>query len=80
MTVGVLMLVYFTFSVIFATSHQKKLISNVICTRAGSGISGSRIPESWLEYPNPILSTGTRKIALWEVLNINEIYKMIKFK
>ena len=51
-----------------------------VFTRAGSGISGSRVPENWLGYPNLILSTGTRKIALWEVLNIKEIYKMIEFK
>ena len=50
-----------------------KLVLIQYSIRAGSGISGSRVPENWLGYLNPILSTGTRKIALWEVLNIDEI-------
>ena len=36
-----------------------------IVIRAGSGISGSRVPDNCLGYPNPKLSSGTRKIALW---------------
>ena len=44
---------------------------------AGSGISGSRVPDNRLGYPNPFLSSGTRKIASWEVIIIYEIYKQL---
>ena len=37
-------------------------------TRAVSGISGSRLPNNRLGYPNPNYGLGTRKDALWEEL------------
>ena len=45
-----------------------------ILSRAGSGTSGSRVPDKRLGYPNPILSSGTRKIALWEDLVSKQKY------
>ena len=35
--------------------------------RAETGISVSRAPENCFRYPNQVLSSGTHKIALWEV-------------
>ena len=31
-----------------------------------SGISGSRVPDNRLGYPNPNFGSGTRNVALWE--------------
>ena len=46
-----------------------------VITRAGSGISGSRVPDNSLGYPNPVLSSGTREIALWVDLISNRTYQ-----
>ena len=37
-------------------------------SRAVSGISGSRVPDNRLGYPNPNFGSGTRNVALWEQL------------
>ena len=38
----------------------------LVIFRAVSDISGSRVPDNRLGYPNPNFGTGTRNVALWE--------------
>ena len=47
--------------------------------RAVSGISGSRVPNNRLGYPNPNFGSGTRNIALCEELRDDLTKKECKF-
>ena len=42
--------------------------ASVNSIRAVSGISGSRLPDNRLGYPNANLGSGNRNVALWEEL------------
>ena len=45
------------------------------------GISGSRAADNCIGYPNQILSSGTRTIALWDdVVCINIYINIFQFK
>ena len=42
-----------------------------------SGISGSRVPDNRLGYPNPNYGSGTRNVALWEKLMHNLTHQIV---
>ena len=46
-------------------------------TRAVSGISGSRVPDNRLGYPNPNFGSGTRNVALWEKRNDDLTHQIV---
>ena len=50
---------------------QTLLIIRRLVFRAVSGISGSRVPDNRLGYPNPNFGSGTRNDALWEKFRYN---------
>ena len=53
-------LLHFTLKKTFSQYLKKS-----IYIRAVSGISGSRVPDNRLGYPNPNFGSGTRNVALW---------------
>ena len=42
-----------------------------------SGISGSRVSDNRLGYPNPTFGSGTRNVALWEELKGDLTHKNV---
>ena len=51
--------------ILFSQKYSNAILE-ITHARAVSGISGSRVPDNRLGYPNPNFGSGTRNVALWE--------------